>query len=117
MTDTKFKKGQSGNPNGRPKKPLKDMPDLKTALAEILSQENDKGNNLIDAIITKLVKMSLDGNMQAIKELLDRGYGKAKETIESTVNNLTPSVYILPPQTDIKPYLNEADVIDETEQE
>ena len=66
-----FKKGQSGNPNGRPKKP-----DLDKAIAEALSITQN-GKTALEAVITVLLKKALKGDLRAIKELLDRGYGQS----------------------------------------
>jgi len=67
----KFKKGESGNPKGRP--PV--LPVLKDAVAKMLSEEQHNITGL-DAMIRKLFQMALSGNVRAAQELLDRGYGK-----------------------------------------
>lgn len=74
---TKFKKGQSGNPKGRPK-----LPDLKEAIAKILSEEKD-GYTALDAILAALRKKAAQGDVRAAQELLDRGFGKAKQINEN----------------------------------
>jgi len=79
----KFKKGQSGNPNGRPK-----MPDLSEAVAKVLNKEKD-GVKAIDAILMKLHEMALDGNVKAIELLLDRGFGKVRQDVDLTSNGET----------------------------
>lgn len=71
----KFKKGQSGNPNGRPKK----LPDLDDLLANIFGE--DKMEKVLRAIYTK----ALRGDTRAAEIILERGYGKVKQAIDSTV--------------------------------
>lgn len=70
-----FKKGQSGNPKGRPK-----MPDLKDAMAAALSEQKD-GKTALDAIIAAMRAKAARGDVRAAEFLLDRGYGKATQDI------------------------------------
>jgi hypothetical protein len=74
----KFPKGVSGNPKGRPK-----LPDLKEAIAKILSEEKD-GHTALDAILAALRAKAAKGDVRAAQELLDRGFGKAKQVIDVT---------------------------------
>lgn len=71
-----FKKGQTGNPNGRPK-----MPDLKEAISKILSEEKN-GQTALDAVLIALFKKALNGDVRAAQELLDRGFGKSQQNID-----------------------------------
>jgi hypothetical protein len=77
----KFKKGQSGNPNGRPKK----LPELDKLLADVLGEEKD-GITAAEAILKKLRQMAAQGNIRAAEVLLDRGYGKPKQHTDITSN-------------------------------
>ena len=72
-----FKKGQSGNPNGRPKK----LPELDKLLADVLGEEKD-GVSAADAILRKLRAMAASGNIRAAEILLDRAYGKPKQSVD-----------------------------------
>ena len=76
----KFKKGQTGNPNGRPK-----LPDIREAMAKILADEKD-GRTALDAILAALRAKASKGDVRAAQELLDRAFGKAKQSIEHTGN-------------------------------
>lgn len=69
---TKFKKGQSGNPNGRPKK----LPELDRLLADVLGEDQMK------AIIRAMEIRALKGDTRAAELILNRAYGKPKETIQ-----------------------------------
>jgi hypothetical protein len=84
----KFKKGQSGNPKGRPK-----LPNLKEAMAKVLAEEKD-GMVALDAVLLKLRQMAMKGNPKAIEMLLDRGYGKPNQKTESSVKleDITPPI-------------------------
>ena len=71
-----FKKGQSGNPKGRPR-----IPDLKAAIAKVLSEEKD-GMDALEAVLKALRTRAIKGDVRAAQELLDRGYGKSKQSID-----------------------------------
>jgi hypothetical protein len=73
---TKWKPGQSGNPNGRPKK----LPDLDKLMAEVLGP-NKEGRDGMQVIIEALLKKAAKGDVKAAELLLNRGYGKAKQFI------------------------------------
>jgi hypothetical protein len=75
---SKFKKGQSGNPNGRPKK----LPELDKLLANVLGEENANGITAAEAILMALRHKATKGDIRAAEVLLDRGYGKAKQSID-----------------------------------
>jgi len=74
----KFKKGQTGNPKGRPKK----LPNLDVLLANVLGEENKDGISAAEAILIKLRAEAAKGNIRAAQLILDRAYGKAKQPIE-----------------------------------
>jgi hypothetical protein len=80
-----FKKGQSGNPNGRPK-----MPNLKEACAAVLADEKD-GMTALDAVLKALRNKAVKGDVRAAQELMDRAYGKATQAIDlnAQVNSKT----------------------------
>jgi len=74
----RFQKGQSGNPGGRPKMPreMKDAiqkrtPELMRALFELAAQNGD--------LRVKAV---------AIKELLDRGWGKSAQIVNAKIEGV-----------------------------
>ena len=77
--EPRWKKGQSGNPNGRPKK----LPALDLIMANVMGQEKD-GITAAEAIIMKLREQAAKGDIKAAQLLLDRAYGKAKQNIDIT---------------------------------
>jgi len=93
---SKFKKGQSGNPKGRPK-----LPDLKDAIAKVLSEEKD-GITALDAILSALRARAAKGDVRAAQELLDRGFGKSKQSMDVTTGGETINklVFKMPDDTD-----------------
>jgi hypothetical protein len=76
-----FKKGQSGNPNGRPKK----IPELRELLANVLGDEKD-GKSAAEAILMALRNKAIKGDVRAAELLLDRAYGKVKQEAELSGN-------------------------------
>lgn len=87
-----FKKGNPGGP-GRPK-----LPDLKEILAKVLGKENEEGKTEAEQILEALKKQAKAGNVKASQLLLDRGFGKVKESLDITTDgekiNNKPSIQI-----------------------
>jgi len=79
----KFKKGQSGNPKGRP--PI--LPDLKEAIAKVLAEETG-GKTALDQILAALRIKAAKGDVRAAQELLDRGFGKSQQIIDMTTKGV-----------------------------
>lgn len=84
-----FKKGQSGNPAKRftkenqpanPGRPPK-LPALDALLATVLGDEKN-GVTAAQRILQALEAKAAKGDVRAAEVLLDRGYGKVKETIQ-----------------------------------
>lgn len=89
-----FSKGQSGNPNGRPKK----IPDLDKLLADVLGDEKE-GISAGQAILMALRKRAISGDVRAAEVLLDRAYGKPKQNLqvehEGNVNHVVTGMKIV----------------------
>src|SRR6516225_7632587 len=71
----KFRKGQSGNPGGRPK---------------VLGEVQELARQYAPAVIVELARLALKAKSEtariaAIRELLDRGYGRSRQAIEVSV--------------------------------
>jgi hypothetical protein len=81
-----WKKGQTGNPGGRPKK----IPEISKLLAEVLGDED--GMNMAHEILKVIRKKALDGDIRAAEVLLDRAYGKATAKIELDSEGITIKV-------------------------
>ena len=77
-----FKKGQSGNPNGRPKK-INTIPDI---LRKIGDEEGTAdGKSKLDVIMNKVFQFALEGKPWAVQFIADRTEGKPKEFIEQKI--------------------------------
>lgn len=97
----KFKKGQSGNPNGRPRKLvtlLKDIgytkPDIETTiqnmmgmtideLAEVYKNEN---STVLEKTVANAIKKGIEkGSLYSMETLLSRVYGSPKQEVDQTI--------------------------------
>lgn len=72
-----FVKGQSGNPKGRTPK----LPEIDALMAEILGDDKD-GITAAKAILMKLRQKATGGDLKAAEMLLDRGYGRPKQSAD-----------------------------------
>lgn len=97
-----FKKGQSGNPNGRPKK----LPELDILLADVLGEEKD-GIEAAKAILMALRAKATKGDVRAAEVLLDRAYGKPKQEIAATLASTDVAQLIITPASQTKPKTGE----------
>ncbi len=82
----RFKKGQSGNPNGR-----------HGALADIINrvwdEQDESGLTQKEKMVRRVLSMAMNGSMNAVTYLSDRAEGKAKETKE--ISHRTEPIKIL----------------------
>ena len=85
----KFEKGQSGNPNGRPKG--------KGSLSDVL-RRRIKERQLENKIADALLDQALEGNSASMKMVLERVDGAVKQEQDVTSNGetLQSTVVILP---------------------
>ncbi len=75
-----WKKGQSGNPSGRPKsKVLSDA--YKNKLEELIPNDPE-GRTWAELIAEAQVRDAVRGNVQAAREIADRTEGRARQSIE-----------------------------------
>lgn len=74
----RFKKGTSGNPNGRPKSGFA-LNEYITELANIPVGKTKK--TMLEAVVAKVYEEALDGNMTAVNFLADRILGKPNQSI------------------------------------
>ena len=95
----KFKEGESGNPNGRPKGTKNLSTILKAMLeedVEVVIDGKKERRQFQEVIIRKLLKKANDGEIRAIIEIFDRTEGKAKQEIDLTTVGKPFSLNIKP---------------------
>jgi hypothetical protein len=81
----KFRKGQSGNPGGRPK---------------VLGDVQELARQHAPAVIVELARLALKAKSEtariaAIRELLDRGYGRPRQGLEVSIPSVDPLQLLL----------------------
>lgn len=87
----RWKKGQSGNPGGRPKrKPLTDL------MLEALSETDAKGQTLMRSIIERWALEVMGGSASHLKELLERVEGKVSDGVTQEDETEAPKRIIVP---------------------
>jgi len=85
-----FKKGEDErrNVNGRPRK----IPAIDDIMANVFDEQK------MSALIEALEKQALKGNVRAAEVLLDRAYGKARQSMDITSNgesiNIPPKQWV-----------------------
>jgi hypothetical protein len=85
--ETQFKPGQSGNPNGRPKKGDSWADILNEAMDELIESEDFQNKVSCKKAIAKvLAKRALKGDVKAIETIMERQEGKAKQTVDNNTN-------------------------------
>lgn len=85
-----FKKGQSGNPKGRPPAGLSFNDQLRVVLTDDGNQPLGtvkKGKTALRTVVEQLVKAALEGDAWAVREVADRLDGKPTQTIDQNIND------------------------------
>lgn len=76
----RWKKGQSGNPSGRPKSKM--LSDAYRSKLEESVPNDPEGRTWAELIAEAQVRDAVRGNVQAAREIADRTEGRARQAIE-----------------------------------
>lgn len=82
-----WKKGQSGNPSGRPKKVFRYADELNYQLTLVDPNDERKRTNG-QIIVEKQITLAKQGSIRAVNEILDRLYGKPPQAV--AISDLRP---------------------------
>jgi hypothetical protein len=97
-----FKKGQSGNPNGRPRKWISELKEsgykssevndcilvmLSMTIEELADVYKNPKATILEKTVANALKRSLEkGSLYSLDTLLNRAVGKPKESVDHTTN-------------------------------
>ena len=81
---TQFKKGQSGNERGRPKREWT----WDGLLEEAMEEQDETGESYKKIVVRKFRTLCAKGDMIAIKELFNRMDGMPKQTLDAIFKNI-----------------------------
>jgi hypothetical protein len=76
-----FKKGQSGNPAGRPAK----LPVIDDILAKVMSETDAEGYTRTEKILRKMA-IKAETDCRAAELIMERAYGKVKNITDLSLN-------------------------------
>tara|TARA_Y100000310_G_C20658866_1_gene803556 strand:+ start:905 stop:1246 length:342 start_codon:yes stop_codon:yes gene_type:complete len=83
-----WKKGESGNPNGRPKGSISVVSALKRELAKV--PEGEK-KTYLELLVKRIMKKGIvDGDVSMIKDIINRVDGMPKENVDITFEERIP---------------------------
>lgn len=89
-----FKKGQSGNPKGRPRTGL-----AAAELVRKIGDETIEGGAVrmtrIEAVLRRMYQAAFAGDVRAATTLLDRGWGKPAQPIEASGPDGMPTELVI----------------------
>lgn len=85
-----FQKGQSGNPGGRPKRDWTWSGLIAQELENELTAKDGTKGKYKDFVVKRLVRMAIDGDIQAQKEIMNRMDGMPKQSIEHSGDEDNP---------------------------
>jgi hypothetical protein len=121
-----WKKGQSGNPHGRPRKfvcLLKDMgynkQDINTTIQNMMAMSiselaevfKDDNATVLEKTIANAIKRGIEkGTLYSMETLLTRVYGQPKQEIESKNENLNKNIQVEVIKSDAPIANNEKDI-------
>ncbi len=85
--DTRFKKGQSGNPDGRPKGSKNFTTLMDEAVKQIADANKITTGEVWQVLIKRGYSEAKDGNYLFYRDILDRYFGKPVETFRGDPNS------------------------------
>ena len=78
------------NGGGRPRK----LPELSVLLADVLGEQTKEGLTAAEDILRAMYARARKGDTRAAELLLDRAYGKPKQSIDNNITTTEPLVIV-----------------------
>lgn len=92
-----FKKGESGNPNGRPKGSLNYATKMRKAIELIAESQHSTPEEIEELIYRTGIKEALKGDYQFYRDYMDRNHGRPVQPTDiTTQGQAMQGVVILP---------------------
>lgn len=82
---------KSGNTKNVGRK--RELPELDKLLADVLGEEKD-GISAAEVVLKAIRAKAAKGDVRAAELLLDRAYGKPKQSLDTTITSLEPLVIV-----------------------
>ena len=82
-----FKKGQSGNPGGRPKNGLSFVNQVEKVMAQV---DEETGKTRLELLAEKYVELGEAGNVTALENIMARLHGKPEQGIKLSGDEARP---------------------------
>lgn len=82
LEEHKWQKGESGNPNGRPKGRKDYATVYREALIKLAELNNKTPDELETEILSKAILSARSGDYRFYKDIIDRLYGSAQQNID-----------------------------------
>jgi hypothetical protein len=86
LKEYQWKKGKSGNPNGRPKKDFA----LNDHIRSIANLEDEDKKTVLEKVVQTVYNEALAGNMTAVSFLADRILGKPQQSVSLKEESTEP---------------------------
>lgn len=95
ITGKGFKKGQSGNPAGRPKGALNFATKFRVFIEKVAEQEDITPEEVEEKLMAVGYKGAKEGDFRFWADIFNRVYGKPKDTIEHSIDEDISSVEVI----------------------
>lgn len=90
-----IKKGEIRNPHGRPRKEDTMSDCIREYLAGEITTENGEKLTRMQIAARAMYKKAINGDPSMMREMLDRGFGKVTQMVDSTIRQENPIIAML----------------------
>jgi predicted outer membrane protein len=98
-----FKKGESGNPNGRPKGQRNFATIYREAIEKIAASKNMTAEDFEIQLAEQALRKAFNGDTRFYTDTMDRVHGKAQQVIDHNIDATVKTIIINKNGSDYKP--------------